>query len=192
MKNQQTNDEHASDNFLNQLERLYKKYAAGMVFFARKFVDFDTAEDIVHDVFLKLYTRDPFLIVDQTIESYLFNAVKNDCLNYLKHKTVEDNYMSEAYNGLKMDELAYCDDTVSRLIEQEQIESLYKAIDQLPAKCREVFNLTYLEEKENAEAARMLNISVRTVEAQIYKALKILRKILTGAMIYTGFQVYFC
>jgi RNA polymerase sigma-70 factor (ECF subfamily) len=187
MKNRLTNDEHASDHFLNQLEQLYKKHAAGMVFFARKFVDFETAEDIVHDVFLKLCTHDSLLIVEQTIESYLFNAVKNACLNYLKHKTVEDDYMSESYYGLKTDELAYYDDTLGSLIEQEQIESLYKAIDQLPEKCREVFKLTYLEEKENAEAARMLNISVRTVESQIYKALKILRKILTGVVIFFQF-----
>ncbi|MDR1458999.1 MAG: RNA polymerase sigma-70 factor [Bacteroidales bacterium] len=184
MKNSQTNGEQESVYFLKQLEQLYKRHAAGMLFFARKFVDFETAEDIVHDVFLKLCTRDSILIIEQTIGSYLFNAVKNACFDNLKHKIVEDDYMNRVHEDLKMDEFICYDDTVNRLIDEEQIEFLHKAINQLPERCKEIFTLAYLEEKNNAEVAQMLNISVRTVESQIYKALKILRKILTAFVVW--------
>ncbi|MDR0844760.1 MAG: RNA polymerase sigma-70 factor [Tannerella sp.] len=168
------------DDSMNQLSRLYKKYAPGMLCYARKFVDFQTAEDLVHDVFLKLLSQDSFQVIDQTIENYLLCAVKNACSDYLKHQIVRDDYLSQAAHELKMEELSFSDNPLTELIGKERKTSLYKAIDRLPKRCREVFKLAYLEEIENAEIARMLNISVRTVEAQIYKALKILRSILTA------------
>jgi RNA polymerase sigma-70 factor (ECF subfamily) len=168
------------EDSLNQFSRLYEKYAAGMLFFARKFVDYQTAEDLVHDVFLKLWSRDTFLIIDQTIGNYLFRSIQNACFDYLNHQLVCDDYLHKAALELKREELAFYDNPVNKLIDSEQTESIHKAIEQLPEKCREIFRLTYIEEKANAEVARMLNISVRTVEAQIYKALKILRKTLTA------------
>jgi RNA polymerase sigma-70 factor (ECF subfamily) len=164
---------------LNLFNRLYRQYAPGMFFYARKFVDFQTAEDIVHDVFLKLWSDHSRLIIDQTIGSYLLRSVRNACLDYLKHQLVQDDYVSIATLELKKEELSYSDDILNELIDKEQIESLYKAVKQLPDKCKEIFELTYIEEKENAEVARLLNISVRTVESQIYKALKKLRSALT-------------
>jgi RNA polymerase sigma-70 factor (ECF subfamily) len=170
-------------DFMNQFSRLYEKYAPGMLFYARKFVDFQTAEDMVHDVFLKLWSRDSFLIIDQTIGSYLLRSVQNACYDCLKHQLVRDDYLSKATLELKLEELSGLDNPMNLLISSEQIESVYCAIEQLPEKCREIFKLTYIEEKANAEVAQMLHISVRTVESQIYKALKILRKLLTAAFI---------
>jgi RNA polymerase sigma-70 factor (ECF subfamily) len=167
-----------------QFSRLYEKYAPGMIFYARKFVDPQTAEDLVHDVFLKLWSRESFLIIDETIDHYLLHSVKNSCLDALKHQLIRDDYLSKAILELKMEELACSDSPVNSLISKEQIESIYRAIEQLPEKCREIFKLTYLEEKPNAEAARILHLSVRTVEAQIYKALKILRHTLTAFILW--------
>jgi RNA polymerase sigma-70 factor (ECF subfamily) len=171
--------EKDKEDSLNQLSLLYEKHAPGMLFYARKFVDFQTAEDIVHDVFLKLWNHDQFLIIDQTIGSYLFRSVRNACFDYLKHQIVRDDYLSIAAQELKIEELAYSDDLLNKLIDKEQKDSLYHAIEQLPEKCKEIFKLTYMEEKKNEEVARMLNISVRTVESHIYKALKKLRSVLT-------------
>jgi RNA polymerase sigma-70 factor (ECF subfamily) len=165
---------------LNQFRRLYEKNAPGMLFYARKFVDFQTAEDMVHDVFLKLWSHDSFLIIDQTIGSYLLRSVQNACSDYLKHQLVRDDYLSRATLELKMEELSCSDNPLNKLIDKEQVDALYEAIERLPKKCKEIFKLTYLEEKENAKVARILNISVRTVESQIYKALKILRNTLTA------------
>ena len=60
----------------------------------------------------------------------------------------------------------------------------YKEMDRLPEKCREIFTMSYLEERKTSEIAVLLNISTRTVEAQLYKALKILRGILLSCLIF--------
>jgi RNA polymerase sigma-70 factor (ECF subfamily) len=155
-----------------------------MLFYARKFVDFQTAENMVHDVFLKLWDQDSLMVIDQTIGNYLLRSIQNACFDYLKHQLVHDDYLSKAARELKMEELSYSDTMLDKLIDKEQKDSLYEAIERLPEKCKEIFKLTYIEEKENAEVARMLNISVRTVESQIYKALKILRNALTAFLMW--------
>lgn len=149
-----------------------------MIFYARKFVDRHTAEDIVHDIFVKIWNYDSFMIIDQSMGNYLFRSVQNACWDYLKRQTVRDDYISKTIAWLKEEELTYKNNPVDQIIDKEQIETVYKAIDQLPEKCREIFLLSYMEEKKNAEIAYMLNISVRTVETQIYKALKSLRNTL--------------
>ena len=159
-------------------ERLYKEYAPGLLFYARKFVDCQTAEDVVHDVFLKAGMSKSFLLTNENRGSYLFRAVRNACLDLLKHQVVHDDYMSRAIRDLKIEELTTGENALDSLIYREQIDAVYKEIDRLPDKCREVFTLAYLEEKKHIDIAEQLNISVRTVEAHIFKALKILRNVL--------------
>ncbi len=161
-----------------EFERLYEKYAPGLIFYARKFVDNSTAEDTVHDVFLKIWNRETVPLVGESVGSYLFRAVRNSCLDYLKHRTVCNDYLSKAVRDLKMEELTSGESLVNRLTDREQVDAVYKAIDQLPEKCREIFVLAYVDERKNAEIAEQFHISVRTVEAQIYKALKMLRNTL--------------
>ena len=162
----------------SEFEQLYEKYAPGLIFYAGKFVDDQTAEDVVHDVFLKIWNSETVMIFNDGIKSYLFSAVQNTCLDLLKHQAVHDDYMSKAIRDLKIEELTTGENMLDNLIEREQINAVYKEIDRLPEKCREVFTLAYLEEKKNVEIAEQLNISVRTVEAHIFKALKILRNVL--------------
>ena len=166
------------DHARTEFGRLYEKHVPGLIFYARKFVDHQTAEDVVHDVFLKIWKNDTVMIADQSIGAYLFNAVRNACLDLLKHQTICNDYLNEAIRNLKIEELIADENPENRLIKQEQIDAVYKEIDRLPEKCREIFVLAYIEEKKNAEIAEQLHISVRTVEAQIYKGLKILRSAL--------------
>jgi len=151
-----------------------------MIFYARKFVDDQTAEDVVHDVFLKIWNSDTVMLVNDNIKSYLFSAVQHTCLDLLKHQVVHDDYISKSTRDLQMEELSTSENMLDNLIEREQIDAIYKEIDRLPEKCREVFTLAYLEEKKNMDIAEQLNISVRTVEAHIFKALKILRNALNN------------
>ena len=159
--------------------QVYEKYAPALIFYARKFVDHPTAEDVVHDVFLKIWNSETLMVANESIVSYLFCAVRNACLDLLKHKTICNDYLAKAVRDLKIEELSYSEDFLNKLIDREQIDAIYKEIDHLPEKCREVFVLAYIQEKKNVEIAEQLQISIRTVEAQIYKALKILRKALT-------------
>jgi len=166
-------------NQMVKFEQLYEKHAPGLIFYARKFVDYQTAEDVVHDVFLKLLDSEALLIVQENFKNYLYCAVRNKCLDLLKHQAVHDDYLSQSIHDMKIEELTSDDDVVGQMIDKEKMEAVYKAIDRLPKKCRAVFIQAYLEEKKYTEIAEQFAISVRTVEAHIFKALKILRDVLT-------------
>lgn len=164
-----------AEHIFLQFNLLYEKYVPGLLFYARKFVSYPIAEDIVHDLFLKIWKEKAFFIVDETISAYLYRAVQNACLNHLKHQSVRQEYVDKAIMELKIEELTTTSPD-NQLIDREQIENLYRTIDQLPDKCKEVFHLSYFEEKKNSEIADSLGISVRTVESHLYKALQVLRK----------------
>ena len=178
------NDKHSIDQF----RRLYEKYAPALISFARRFVGHDAAEDIIQDVFLKLWELKSFTIIDESIRSYLYRSVQNSCLNYLGHEVIHHEYINRASAELKIEELQFCtmDDI---LIKDEQLKSLHKAIEELPPKCREVFTLYYFEEKKNTEIALQCNISVRTVETHIYHALKLLQKAVLAILLILLFAI---
>lgn len=168
---------------LKEFSYLYEKFAPGLLFYARKFVSYPVAEDIVHDVFLNIWRRDSFLFVDESIASYLFQSVQNACLNHLKRQTIHQEYIPKAIRELKIEELTTTSPEVN-LINKEHLNTIYQAIDQLPEKCREVFLLSYMEGKKNAEIADLLQISIRTVENHLYKGLQILRKTLPPLLVF--------
>lgn len=162
---------------LKEFSQLYETFASGLLYYARKFVPYPIAEDIVHDVFLNIWNKKSFLLINETITSYLFQAVQNACLNYLKHQAIHEEYIPKAIRELKIEELTMTSPEVN-LIDKEQLTRVYQAIDHLPDKCREVFTLSYIEGKKNTEIADILQISIRTVENHLYRGLQILRKVL--------------
>ena len=169
-----------------EFKRLYEKYVPGLIFFARQFVDCPTAEDVVHDVFLKIWNSETVMIANESIRAYLFFAVRNACLDVLKHQAICNDYVANATRELKMEELTSYENLENRLIEREQIDAIYKEIDRLPEKNREIFVQAYIKEKKHSEIAEQFQISVRTVEAHIYKALKILRNALKESTNFTN------
>ncbi len=171
-----------NENALNQFKKTYNLHASGLIFYARKFTDQQTAEDIVHDVFLKIWDKKQHLILEDEIKTYLIRAVQNACFDYLKHVSVENDYISKVSHELKLEELEFYDNASNRLVLEDQIAAIHQAVDKLPDKCKQIFTLSYLENKKNAEIAEILNISIRTVESQLYKALKQLRKNLSPSL----------
>ena len=149
---------------LDKFKLLYLENAPRLIFYASKYVDSDTAEDLVHDIFIKIWQKKEIYSVEEGLKTYLFRSVQNACLDYLKHKSIE---MIDYYNRLDAAEL-----------EKERLDSVYREIAKLPDRCREVFTLAYVDGKKSVEIAGMLNISQRTVEAQLYKGLKIIRNVL--------------
>ena len=90
-----------------EFERMYEHYAPGLIFYARKFLDHVTAEDIVHDVFLKIWNSETVMIINECVGSYLFCAVRNACLDLLKHQAIYNDFLSKSINDLKIEELSY-------------------------------------------------------------------------------------
>lgn len=104
-------------------------------------------------------------------QSYLGTSVKNRCLNYLRDQRKFDHSIIE-FEGLDQREYAEQD----QLVTEELIQLIEEATASLPEKCREIFTLNRLGNKKYQEIAGELNISVKTVEAQMTKALKIMRE----------------
>jgi RNA polymerase sigma-70 factor (ECF subfamily) len=160
---------------IEKFENFYLQQAPKLIFYARKFVDDFLAEDIVHDVFLKIWMETPDIDLSEENNPYFFRMVRNACFDFLKHKAVEESFWDKAFNELKMEELEWADSYEAFVEQEEKMNAIYAVIDQLPPKCKEIFVKAYLEEQKHSDIATQLNISVRTVDTQIYKALKIIR-----------------
>lgn len=172
------------DRELIEFKELYKSNAPMLIFYAGKYVNAIAAEDLVQDVFFKIWQKRTFLFLKEGIRTYLYRSVQHACLDYLKHQEVKGDYINTVTTQLKIEEIYYNDDPQSLFAEDERLELIYKEMDRLPEKCREIFTMSYLEERKTSEIAVLLNISTRTVEAQLYKALKILRGILLSCLIF--------
>lgn len=159
----------------NDFRQYYETNVPSLVSFARRFVPEGFAKDIVHDVFLEVWEKIP---VDNKLpgRSFLFVAVRNRCINAIKKEQVQEHYVNTVQENIRLMGLEYYDSIEKLLIEKEGIQELHKQIESLPDKCRQVFKLAYFEEKRNAEIAEFLNLSIRTVEHQLYLGLKTLRE----------------
>lgn len=162
---------------------LYLENMPGLIRYACNYVDEHTAEDLVQDLFIKIWQKRDKVGHGEGIRSYLFRSVQHACLDYLKHQRIETGYVDEVIRKLNIEELHYHSRRDAFERETERLAHIHREIEKLPERCREIFTLAYLEEKKSTEIARQLQISRRTVEAQLYKALKILRDAMAVAVI---------
>ena len=132
------------------------------------YCSFLDAEEIVHDVFVKLYnTKRPIDEIDN-IKSYLFISTKNQCLNHLRKKKIDNVIDDNIFEFLIMES-----NSPQYLLEYKQIEQdVDDVIESLPPKCRQVFDLVVVEGKKYKEVAKILDISLNTVNVHIKKAIK--------------------
>ena len=122
----------------------------------------------------------------QEVKAYLYRVVYTKAINLIKHRQVETDY-ARAMQQMDQLRLAYYhpeNGDIGELTATEEMQKqLHLAIESLPEKCRNVFELSYLHEKKKKEIAVQLAISPRTVEVHLYKALRVLRKKLRTASI---------
>jgi len=159
------------------LKHTFRQLHASLYFYARKFIHEDeVAKDLVQDAFLSLLNHEQQTEKDEieNLRSYLFKTVKNNCLNYLTHKKVENEFQEKEIERSKKEIQFY--DTHSALVEKELQQKLKEAIDDLPEHYRVPFVLSRFEEFKNKEIAEKLGLPLRTVETQIYRAMNLLRK----------------
>lgn len=158
---------------------LFEKHYSNLVFYATRFVDEDEAEDIIQDVFFELWNRRDSVEFGDNIKSFLYRSVYTKALNVIKHKNVVDSYSAEEmelYNSRIDFYQPDNSDVIQRMENLELRKEINSAINSLPDKCREIFKLSYIYNHTNKEIADALGISLRTVEAHMYKALKFLRE----------------
>lgn len=156
----------------NNFEGLFRQHFSALTAFAYRYLrDWDEAKELVHDVYVTLWEKRDSIDPNKAIRSYLFTAVYNRSMNHLRdnkkfNRNVDasqaaDIIASGNNNALELKEL------------EKQISS---AIAQLPEKCREVFMMNRYDGLKYKEIAEALNISVKTVEIHMTKALKVLRE----------------
>lgn len=155
---------------------IYIRYAPQLMRFAEKFVSTQAAEDVIHDVFLRLWDKQFFLLPEDDIIKILFASVRNACIDYLRKQQTEQDALSRQATQLKLEELDYHASAEERFMKQDLLEQLIKEVELLPEKTRIVFQMSYAEGLKAAEIAEQLNVSVRTVENQLYRSLVFLRK----------------
>ena len=158
---------------------LFYQYHGRMVLFAHKFTgDLQVSQDIVQDAFLKLWEKSPSLASFEVPRAYLFQSIKNSCLNHIRHikimHSVEDTLASHLAEIEK--KLFLCpDDPLQSLLEQDVKCKIDMIVQSMPEKCREVFLMSRNDMLKNREIAEKMGISVKMVEKHISKALLILR-----------------
>lgn len=164
------------DQTTNCYQRIYMEYAPMLLRFAGKFVSGFFAEDIVHDVFLKLWDKQVFLLPDDDLKRILFVAVRNACIDHLRRSNMEQEILDRRAVQLKLEELDYFESSDELFMRKDLLELLMKKVAELPERSQEIFRLSYLKGMKAAEIAEQLGLSVRTVENQLYRSLFYLRK----------------
>ncbi len=153
-------------------ELLFHFYYPGLVMYSMQFTtDRAEAEEIVQDFFVRFWQKRQQFIVSDSLKSYLFLSVKNGSLNFLKHKKIEEKYI-KAMLELSGQHLVFDPDLY---VASELQEKVKDAVDLLPEKCREIFIMSRFKGMKNEEIADELQLSKRTVETQISKALKVMK-----------------
>jgi len=140
------------------------------VFAARYIPDKETCEDIVQEVFLKIWKNRKRLEINTSARNFLVTAVKNSCIDHQRKRDTEENYRT--YQSLLNHQMMTSDDIYTI---RELEEMIHESLNKLPDNIRLVFEMNRFEGKTYSEIASQLNISVKTVEAYMSKALKILR-----------------
>lgn len=156
--------------------KAFDLYYPRLCFFADNILhDFDLSRSVVQQVFVDMWIKHESLNIFFSLKSYLFQAVKNETLDILKHRRVENKYL-ESFQG--KEEPIWFQDQIEVAELNDKINS---AIQELPPRCQNIFMLCRFEELKYSEIAERLNISVKTVEMQISIALKKIRQELSDS-----------
>lgn len=158
-------------------EKFYKsvfyEYYPLLTYFANKYVnDLDIAREIVQDFFVKLYEKRYSINIDSSFKSYLYKSVYNSCINYLNQIALREQHHRQIRNQ-GHEQIEFTEDEINMT---ELENKIYCEIEKLPAQCRRIFKMNRFDGLTNSEIAAKLKLSKRTIETQISKALRILRK----------------
>ena len=153
-------------------ETIFRKHYQSLCNYACGILkDMDYAEEVVQSIFLKFWEQREGIEINVSLKSYLYRAVHNTCLNRLKHLKIQEvhkqyvgNYYEENY------------DSATELMDKIELESrISDALQKLPEQCRLIFKMSRFEELKYQEIADRLGLSIKTIENQIGKALRIMR-----------------
>jgi RNA polymerase sigma-70 factor, ECF subfamily len=129
------------------------------------------AEEVVQNVFFKIWEKKRELVIESSVKAYLYRAVHNESLNVLKHEQVKFAHQTHTAYQMKNE----TDSAAKKILAAELETKFRKALNELPEQCRTIFQLSRFEELKYQQIADHLGLSIKTVENQMGKALKLLR-----------------
>ncbi|MFW5830906.1 MAG: RNA polymerase sigma-70 factor [Prolixibacteraceae bacterium] len=153
-------------------EEVFHCYYQNLCVFAAKIIQDDTAaEEIVQDLFVKIWEKHNEIEIKSSLKNYLIRSTKNQCLNYIKHNKIKEKHAKIMFSEKESASTGRDD-----FIEIDLMEEIEKSINSLPKKRQEVFRLSREEGLKYREIAEKLGVSVKTVETQMGLAIKTLRE----------------
>lgn len=157
----------------NAFESLFKTYYSQLCAYANKFVtDIDDSEEIVQEMFYQVWQKREDLNILISLKSYLFRSVHNSCLNYLKHKNIQQKHVERSLYEQANQSYKFPDS-----IETSELQNKIRiAIEKLPTERKKIFLMIRYDSLKYSEVAAKLGISVKTVENQMGSALKFMRE----------------
>jgi RNA polymerase sigma-70 factor (ECF subfamily) len=161
---------------IGQFESLFRSSYVSLVRYARTLIrDHDTAEEIVQDLFYRLWQDKEKLNIESSLNGYLFRSVHNKCLHFIEHNKVRERYAEEmSYRQPEKQE------SPSDILQHKELQARIAVIlERLPERCGQIFYMSRFEGLKYTEIAEKLSVSVKTVESNMGRALKEFRKELT-------------
>lgn len=157
-------------------EQLFREWYGRLCLYAESIVrDRDMAEDVVQNVFCGLWEKRQEMQIRESVKAYLYRSVYHAALNTLKHEKVKS-----AFLDFIQKQGSIAENNIEYLMNKENHDRLVlevnRVIGRLPEQCRDIFRMSRFEGMKNQQIAFELNISVRTVEVQLYRAMKRLRE----------------
>ncbi|MBB6274538.1 RNA polymerase sigma-70 factor (ECF subfamily) [Pedobacter cryoconitis] len=156
------------DAFEQTFRTFYKMLRAYAYTFIK---DNEGAEEIIQNVFCRIWERRDQLKTDGSLRSYLYRVVHNESLSYLRHQKVKNLFQD--YYKENTEEAS--NEVVNKILANELDRHIQRAIAELPQQCRIIFQMSRFEQLKYQQIADILQISIKTVENQMGKALKVLR-----------------
>ncbi len=161
-------------------EQLFKTHYNALHAYAQVILkDEDVAEEIVQGMFLKFWEKRESLQI-QSVKAYLYKCVYNDSINYLKQEKTKSKYQEFTVHTMNTEH-----EPAAAKVELKELQKhLREALNQLPEQCRTIFQMSRFDELKYREIADQLGLSIKTVENQMGKALKILRLKLADFLVF--------
>jgi RNA polymerase sigma-70 factor (ECF subfamily) len=152
---------------------VFDHYYAPLCYFATRYVnDSDEIKDLVQNIFVNVWNKDQLSFKNvQALNSYLYSSVRNACINYIRQEKLHREKYEEIITETQVE-----NEFLQAKLENEVMIEIFKAIDDLPEKCRMIFKYSYLYGWSNNKIAEELNISVNTVKTQKMRAKKQLKE----------------
>jgi len=160
------------DDNKNAFRSLYDRYSKRLYYFSLRYLcDQDEAEELVQSVFINIWEHRKSLDERMSVKNYIYRSAVNYIYNYLKKKAIRIRFVEMEMQKGKI----HSDQTYDEVFFHDLERSINAIVETLPVQQKNIFQLSRYEGLSHEEIAKKLNLSVRTVENHIFRALKIIK-----------------